>query len=123
MKQIILLLLFLFSFGAQSYAVNPVNVDQEKTSIKVDSDADHNFTAKVKTFFTKMAKKVKSIFNALGEVDEVLIIILAIVLPPLGLYFYEGETWTKRCTVNLILTLLCGLPGMIHALVIILGKK
>lgn len=57
-----------------------------------------------------------------GDTDPVLLIILAILLPPLAMYLYEGS-WTSRCTVNLILTLLCGLPGMIHALVIILGKK
>lgn len=57
-----------------------------------------------------------------GDTDPVLLIILAILIPPLAMYLYEGS-WTSRCTVNLILTLLCGLPGMIHALVIILGKK
>lgn len=56
------------------------------------------------------------------ETDKVLLVILAILIPPLAMYLYEGS-WTKRCTVNLILTLLCGLPGMIHALVVILGGK
>jgi len=56
------------------------------------------------------------------ETDKVLLVILAILLPPLAMYLYEGS-WTSRCTVNLILTLLCGLPGMIHALVVILGNK
>jgi uncharacterized membrane protein YqaE (UPF0057 family) len=51
--------------------------------------------------------------------DQVVLIILAIFIPPLAVYLYEGS-WTKRCTVNLILTLLCGLPGMIHALIVVL---
>lgn len=59
---------------------------------------------------------------AAPETDKVLLIILAILLPPLAMYLYEGS-WTSRCTVNLILTLLCGLPGVIHALVVILGNK
>ncbi|GAB4132487.1 MAG: hypothetical protein Fur0041_03850 [Bacteroidia bacterium] len=54
-----------------------------------------------------------------GDVDPVVLIILAIFIPPLAVYLYEGS-WTKRCTVNLILTLLCGLPGMIHALIVVL---
>lgn len=58
-----------------------------------------------------------------AQPDEVLLIILAILLPPLAMYLYEGSTWTSRCTLNLILTLLCGLPGVIHALIVILGKK
>ena len=53
--------------------------------------------------------------------DKVLLIVLAFFLPPLAVYLYEGE-WTKRCTTNLILTLLCGLPGLIHALIVILEK-
>ena len=52
--------------------------------------------------------------------------ILLILLVPFGtvisMYLYEGS-WTKRVTVNLILTLLCGLPGFIHALVVIFGDK
>lgn len=56
------------------------------------------------------------------ETDKVLLIILCFLLPPLAMYLYEGS-WTSRCTVNLILTLLCGLPGVIHALIVILGGK
>jgi uncharacterized membrane protein YqaE (UPF0057 family) len=55
-----------------------------------------------------------------GETDTVLLVILAILLPPLAVYLYEGS-WTKRCTINLILTLLCGIPGMIHALIVVLS--
>jgi uncharacterized membrane protein YqaE (UPF0057 family) len=55
--------------------------------------------------------------------NTVLMIVLAFILPPLAVYMYEGNNWTKRVTTNLILTLLCGLPGLIHALIVILGKK
>jgi uncharacterized membrane protein YqaE (UPF0057 family) len=51
--------------------------------------------------------------------DKVLLIVIAFFIPPLAVYLYEGS-WTKRCTTNLILTLLCGLPGLIHALIVIL---
>lgn len=59
---------------------------------------------------------------AAPQTDEVLLIILAILLPPLAMYLYEGS-WTGRCWLNLVLTLLCGIPGIIHALVVILGGK
>jgi uncharacterized membrane protein YqaE (UPF0057 family) len=52
--------------------------------------------------------------------DTVLLVILCFLLPPLAVYLYEGS-WTSRCTVNLILTLLCGLPGIIHGLIVVLG--
>jgi len=56
-----------------------------------------------------------------ANTDIVLLVLLAILLPPLAVYLYEGY-WTDRCTINLILTLLCGL-GIIHALVVILGNR
>ncbi len=56
------------------------------------------------------------------EPSQGLLILLAIFIPPLAVYLYEGN-WTSRCTVNLILTLLCGIPGVIHALVVVLGNK
>jgi len=75
----------------------------------------------------------KALFNAHkkfsksnGSSPEPWVYILLILLVPFGttisMYLYEGS-WTKRVTVNLILTLLCGLPGLIHALVVIFGKK
>jgi uncharacterized membrane protein YqaE (UPF0057 family) len=51
--------------------------------------------------------------------DTILLVIIAFLIPPLAVYLYEGK-WTKRCTINLILTLLCGLPGLIHALIVVL---
>jgi uncharacterized membrane protein YqaE (UPF0057 family) len=57
---------------------------------------------------------------------ETWVYILLILLVPFGttisMYLYEGS-WTKRVTTNLILTFLCGLPGFIHALVVIFGNK
>lgn len=57
-----------------------------------------------------------------SNTDLVLLVILALFIPPLAVYLYEGY-WTERCTINLILTLLCGLPGVIHALIVILGNR
>jgi uncharacterized membrane protein YqaE (UPF0057 family) len=52
-------------------------------------------------------------------------VLLTLFIPfgsTISMYMYEGG-WSKRVTTNLILTLLCGLPGVIHALVVILGNK
>lgn len=70
---------------------------------------------------TEMKALVKEKSSAMDD-DTILHVVLAFLIPPLAVYLYEGS-WTKRCTVNLILTLLCGLPGVIHALVVILGGK
>lgn len=92
-------------------AVNEV----EKNSHKKNTS---DFKEKVfKNMETKLSSQKK---HAGGDTDQVLIVILCFLLPPLAVYLFEGS-WTKRCTVNLILTLLCGLPGVIHALVVVLS--
>ncbi|MBT9383834.1 YqaE/Pmp3 family membrane protein [Pseudooceanicola sp. CBS1P-1] len=45
-------------------------------------------------------------------------VILAIILPPLGVFFQVG--FGKHFWINIILTLLGYIPGIIHALYIIL---
>jgi uncharacterized membrane protein YqaE (UPF0057 family) len=54
--------------------------------------------------------------------NTVLLVILAILLPPLAVYLHEGVI-NGRFWLNLLLTLLFWLPGVIHALIIILGDK
>ena len=57
-----------------------------------------------------------------SNTDTALLVILALFFPPLAVYLYEGYR-TDRCTVNLILSLLCGLPGVIHALIVVLEGR
>lgn len=45
---------------------------------------------------------------------KVLKIILAIFIPPVAAFMQVGAS--KHFWINLLLTLLCGLPGVIHAL-------
>lgn len=70
----------------------------------------------------KNNKLVKRLLNKSNDDQMVLLIVLAIFLSPLSVYFFEGRKWTKRCTLNLILYCLCGVPGMVHALLLIFGK-
>jgi uncharacterized membrane protein YqaE (UPF0057 family) len=48
-------------------------------------------------------------------------IIAAIILPPLGTFFEVGIT--KHFWINLVLTLLGYIPGIIHAIYIILTRR
>jgi uncharacterized membrane protein YqaE (UPF0057 family) len=65
-----------------------------------------------------------SIESHKSKPDTLLLVLICLVgFAPIAMYLYEDNQWTKRCTTNLILWLLCGLPGFIHALVVILGKK
>ncbi len=68
----------------------------------------------------KAAKQLSKKGSAMDGTNTVLLVILALLLPPLAVYLYEGA-WTKRCTINLILTLLCLIPGVIHALIVVLS--
>ncbi len=49
---------------------------------------------------------------------KALLIILCIILPPLAVYLHTRQG--KTTLLNVVLTLLCGLPGMIHALIVVL---
>lgn len=49
-------------------------------------------------------------------------VIVAILLPPLGVYLHEGEI-NSRFWIGLILWLLFYFPGLIYALIVILGNK
>lgn len=56
-----------------------------------------------------------------ASTNQVLMIILAILLPPLAVYLHEGEI-NSKFWIDLLLTLLFFLPGVIYALVVVLGK-
>ena len=52
---------------------------------------------------------------------KILKIIASIFLPPLGAYLQVGVS--KHFWINIILTLLGGVPGMVHALWLVLTDK
>ena len=52
---------------------------------------------------------------------DILRIIAAIFLPPLGVFLQVG--FTSRFFINILLTLLGYLPGIVHALYVIIKVK
>lgn len=46
--------------------------------------------------------------------DDLILIIIAMFFPPVSVYLRKG-LWTKDFLINILLTLLLGLPGFIHA--------
>ncbi|MBK5270825.1 MAG: YqaE/Pmp3 family membrane protein [Bacteroidia bacterium] len=54
--------------------------------------------------------------------NTLLLVILAILLPPLAVYLHEGVI-NNRFWISLLLTLIFWLPGVIYALIIILGDE
>lgn len=53
------------------------------------------------------------------EVDHVLLILLAILIPPVAVGLASDWSDTTAIIINLILTILCWIPGIIHALIYI----
>ncbi|MDB5201123.1 MAG: hypothetical protein JWQ27_532 [Ferruginibacter sp.] len=68
----------------------------------------------------KELKQQKKNGNA-PSTNQTLLIILAILLPPLAVYLHEGVI-NSKFWIDLLLTLLFFLPGVIYALVVVLNK-
>jgi uncharacterized membrane protein YqaE (UPF0057 family) len=56
-----------------------------------------------------------------ASTNTILLAILAIILPPLAVYLHQGEI-NKKFWIDLILTLIFWLPGIIYALIVIFGE-
>ncbi|RYY49405.1 MAG: YqaE/Pmp3 family membrane protein [Chitinophagaceae bacterium] len=67
----------------------------------------------------KEYKKQKN--KAEGSDNKVLLIILAILLPPLAVYLHQGEI-NSKFWISLLLTLLFFIPGVIYALLVVTGE-
>jgi len=123
-------LLMAICMGTTAYAVNPVNdthqpelseltVDQivNMTARDFEEISGTNLTLKDKVVFKMAQKRLKRAQRkGSDEPDKILIYVLCWFLPPLAvalLYDIGKEFW-----VNVILTVLCVLPGIIHAFVL-----
>jgi uncharacterized membrane protein YqaE (UPF0057 family) len=60
--------------------------------------------------------------NREPSTNTLLLVILAILLPPLAVYLHEGEI-NSRFWIDLILTLIFWIPGVIYALIVVLSKE
>ncbi len=76
--------------------------------------------------FKEMKKELKAFKaekrkGAEPSTNTLLLVILAILLPPLAVYLHQGEI-NSKFWIDLLLTLLFFLPGVIYALIVILGE-
>jgi uncharacterized membrane protein YqaE (UPF0057 family) len=107
---------------------NKLNTRNESKEINILAPVSNSKEVKVsnKKYKGTIAEMKMKKFQEKGSSVEPWVYLLLILLVPFGttiaMYLYEGS-WTSRVTLNLILTLLCGLPGLIHALVIIFGNR
>jgi uncharacterized membrane protein YqaE (UPF0057 family) len=116
--------------SASFFVIKHVSKDSSalsrKDSIQNAITAFKNLSHKEKKELIKEAKQKLNEYkeqkkNGLSHSDDntILLVILAILLPPLAVYLHEGEI-NSKFWIDLILTLLFWLPGAIYALIVVL---
>lgn len=111
-------------FVLTSNTENKTSINSHNSILNREIEKSTESVSYIKNRVGKKSEMKELVRQKSSSSDEntVLCVVLAFFIPPLAVYLYEGS-WTKRCTINLVLTLLCGLPGLIHALIVILGGK
>ncbi|WP_233752730.1 YqaE/Pmp3 family membrane protein [Flavilitoribacter nigricans] len=122
---VLLLICTLFvGMPAAEAVVRPVNPENTTTTVE-----KKELTKKEARKERRMKRKAvkKELKQAIRDwkkegatsTNTLLLVILAILLPPLAVGIYEGGL-TSRFWISLLLTLLFYLPGLIYALIVIL---
>lgn len=134
------LLLFVAAFTVATPTANAFVIVNPETQSTTDKEAEAlTAVAEYQAELAAMSKKerrqlkrnqrkqVKQLMQDYkdGQADvsegDLLLIILAILLPPLAVYLYEDAITTKFW-ISLVLTLLFFLPGVIYALLVVTGN-
>lgn len=112
------------------FAINVTEVSKDGTpdakTVNEAVSAFKSLSKKEKRAKLKEVKKAVRDFKAAKKAgaepstNTLLLVILAILLPPLAVYLHEGEI-NGKFWLSLILTLLFWLPGVIYALFVILS--
>lgn len=126
-NQLLLLLFSLFFIAATpAYAVvKVVSPTQEEDLKSLKKEAKEDWKALSKKERKEKRKELKDAIKNFEEgdsTDTILLVIIAIVLPPLAMGIHDSGL-TTRFWLSLLLTLLFYLPGLIYTLVIILGES
>jgi len=133
--QLLLLAGFLFVAVQPAHAIFVVkpNASQEAATPAAEAKAEKKLTKAERKELRKERKEMrkelrkdlkKAIKNArknkAADEDLLLIVIITILIPPLGVFLYEGDI-TSRFWISLLLTLLFYVPGLIYSLIVVLG--
>ncbi len=106
--------------------VLPSSGNPDPVAVKAAMSAFTNLSKKEKREKVREVRSEIKAFKAAQKsgsepsTNTLLLVILAILLPPLAVYLHEGVI-NKRFWIDLILTLLFFVPGVIYALIVVLG--
>jgi uncharacterized membrane protein YqaE (UPF0057 family) len=143
MKKHLLLFAFLLFISAQAISAFVTDIKSKPAETVVNPNEVKNIPAAtdIKTAmeqFKSLSKserkdRLKEVKKQLRELkaerkassapstNQTLLIILAILLPPLAVYLHQGEI-NNKFWISLLLTILGFLPGVIYALLVVLGE-
>jgi uncharacterized membrane protein YqaE (UPF0057 family) len=107
------------SAGKGGATINNAVLHNALAEFKNLSHKEKKFRIKESKALLKQYKAEKKAGSS-TDTNTLLLVILAILLPPLAVYLHENAINTKFW-IDLILTLLFFLPGIIYALIVILG--
>ena len=100
--------------------------DPDPATVKAAVSEFLTLSKKEKKTRIKEVKKAIKVYKAEKKAEpaasKTLQVIFAILLPPLGVYLHEGEI-NNRFWISILLTLLFFIPGVIYALIIVLGDN
>lgn len=105
-------------------ATSPARTEPDPEAVKAALNDFKSLSRSERKSRLKEAKKLFKQYKAdkkagrKAETDQVLLAILAILLPPLAVYLKEGEI-NSKFWISLILTLIFWIPGVIYALLVV----
>jgi uncharacterized membrane protein YqaE (UPF0057 family) len=106
----------------------PASTEPAPANVKDAVAAFKSLPAKEKKERLKEVKKAMKQFKADKKAGKeplastVVQVIFAILIPPLGVFLHEGAI-NSKFWIDLLLTLLFYVPGMIYALIVVLGTE
>lgn len=135
-KNLLFLAISILLFAPFSFSASTTNSVEEAASQVSNEPAIGSIQDAMKDFKSLSKKerkdRIKDAKKELGLLKEnkaagdastntVLLVIVAILLPPLAVYLHQGE-FNGKFWLSVLLWLLFYLPGLIYALILILGK-
>ncbi len=137
-KNLLFVLFILISVPFGSYAAFSLKDDPKATTEVTATPSSGSVSDALKEFKSlsrhERRERIKDAKQAIKQykldkkagsqpsTNTLLLVILAILLPPLAVYLHEGEI-NGKFWLDLILTILFFVPGIIYALIVILGKS
>jgi uncharacterized membrane protein YqaE (UPF0057 family) len=127
----VLMVLTLVTLTAPAFSISlpptkPVSTEPDAVTVKAAVKEFNSLSKIDKKERVKEVKIAVKKFNAEKKAGKepstntLLLVILALLLPPLAVYLHQGEI-NSKFWISLILTLLFFIPGVIYALIVVLG--